>query len=362
MHLGSGCKAIVLRPARWAAAGIAGRVLVCLLFAVQADAAERLPAFGADLGQTTVSGISSGGYMAVQFHVAHSALVRGVGALASGPYYCAQGSLRTAWYNCMKPSSWTPVPAPEVLKSQTDALARAEAIDATSHLASARVWLLSGSLDETVSPSLVEALRRYYAGYVDPTRIRYVGDIPAGHGMITNNFGGACAATASPYINDCDRDAAGELLQHLYGALKPAVAQEGGTLAQFDQREFFDGGAFRHSMADAGYVYLPRQCAQVSCRVHVVFHGCRQNSDAVGETFVRHAGYNRWADGNDLIILYPQTVARNGWGLSWNAGFIFNPRGCWDWWGYDSPSYHTKAGPQIKGVKAMVERLGQARR
>jgi poly(3-hydroxybutyrate) depolymerase len=40
----------------------------------------------------TVSGISSGGYMAVQFQVAFSKLVKGAGILAAGPYDCAEGA------------------------------------------------------------------------------------------------------------------------------------------------------------------------------------------------------------------------------------------------------------------------------
>ena len=67
-----------------------------------AAAAERLPALGVDLGQTTVSGLSSGAYMAVQFHVAFSGIVRGVGVVAGGPYYCAEGQLLTNALNrCM---------------------------------------------------------------------------------------------------------------------------------------------------------------------------------------------------------------------------------------------------------------------
>src|SRR4029450_2521644 len=30
---------------------------------------------------------------------------------------------------------------------------------------------------------------------------------------------------------------------------------------------------------------------------------------------------------------------------------------CWDWWGYDSPDYARKTGPQVAAVKAMVDRL-----
>src|SRR5262245_55504428 len=50
----------------------------------------QLPSLKVDLNQTSVSGLSSGGYMAVQFHVAHSAIVKGAGVIAGGPYFCAQ--------------------------------------------------------------------------------------------------------------------------------------------------------------------------------------------------------------------------------------------------------------------------------
>jgi poly(3-hydroxybutyrate) depolymerase len=44
----------------------------------------------------TVSGLSSGAFMAVQMHVANSATIRGAGVFAGGPYYCAKGSMMTA--------------------------------------------------------------------------------------------------------------------------------------------------------------------------------------------------------------------------------------------------------------------------
>jgi hypothetical protein len=42
-------------------------------------------------------------------------------------------------------------------------------------------------------------------------------------------------------------------------------------------------------------------------------------------------------------------------------GFPYNPRGCWDWWGYTGTDYATKTGVQIVAIVAMVERLGQKR-
>jgi poly(3-hydroxybutyrate) depolymerase len=63
---------------------------------------DRLAALPIAAGSVTTSGISAGGYMAVQFHVAHSSTVSGVGVLAAGPYYCAENSLRLALGRCMK--------------------------------------------------------------------------------------------------------------------------------------------------------------------------------------------------------------------------------------------------------------------
>lgn len=50
-------------------------VLPLVLLSGTARAGERLPPLNADMNQTSVSGISSGGTMAVQFHVAYSSLV-----------------------------------------------------------------------------------------------------------------------------------------------------------------------------------------------------------------------------------------------------------------------------------------------
>lgn len=52
-----------------------------------ADAPLALPAYNADLSQTSVSGLSSGAFMAAQFSVAYSSLVVGAGVVAGGPFY-----------------------------------------------------------------------------------------------------------------------------------------------------------------------------------------------------------------------------------------------------------------------------------
>ncbi len=342
---------------------------VCLLAIVlvastPAHAAEPLRAYAADAANVTVSGVSSGGYMAVQFQVAHSSVVKGVGVLAAGPYYCAQGSVWTAYYNCTAPSAWAPLPSVGTLKADAEALAFAKQIDPTADLSSARVWLFSGTNDHTVEVAVVDALRSFYALYGVPSaNLVFVRDLPAGHAMVTKSAGAPCQVTRSPFINDCDYDAAGELLRHLLGPLEPPAAQESGRLVAFDQKAFAGGDAYGLSMADTGYLYVPQRCQTERCRVHIAFHGCQQSVEAIGEQFMREAGYNRWADTNHLIVLYPQTINRSGWGFrGGRSTFVYNPRGCWDWWGYTGPQYHTKAGAQIRAVKEMVDRVGETRR
>jgi len=312
------------------------KFLAALLLALPALAAEPLPALRADAQGVTVSGLSSGGAMAVQFHVAHSASVSGAAAIAGVPYYCAQGNLWSALNQCMTPGPWSPVPSSAVLKQKTEEFAKLSRIDPTKNLAGAPVWLFSGTQDRTVLPQVVKELQRFYGQYGAKTVL--VADKPAGHGMPTDGAGVACGATEAPYLNGCGFDAAGELLTHLLGPLRPPADKLEGRLAVFDQRAF--------SMDGDGFLFIPQSCIGGGCRIHVAFHGCQQ----AGKRFPNEAGYNRWAGANRLIVLYPQVRA------SWSP-VAFNPRGCWDWWGYTGAGYATRDGAQVRAVKAMLDRL-----
>ena len=75
-------------------------------------------------------------------------------------------------------------------------------------------------------------------------------------------------------------------------------------------------------------------------------HGCRQTYDLVGDAFLAGTGYNRWADTNSLIVLYPQAHETR-----------MNPNACWDWWGYDDPDYASKSGRQMAATYSMLTRL-----
>jgi hypothetical protein len=108
-------------------------------------------------------------------------------------------------------------------------------------------------------------------------------------------------------------------------------------------------------MAETGYAYIPASCAaQQPCRVHIALHGCKQNYETIQDRYIRHAGYNEWADTNRLIILYPQTSVGNP---ATDPFTPLNPFGCWDWWGYTNFNYAVKAGRQITAIKTMLDRL-----
>ncbi len=85
-----------------------------------------------------------------------------------------------------------------------------------------------------------------------------------------------------------------------------------------------------------------------SCRLHVVFHGCRQGRSFVGDALVRGAGYLETAAANDIVLLFPQLVP---------SFQPLNPNGCWDWWGYEGEWYAVKGGPQVMTVRAMIADL-----
>jgi poly(3-hydroxybutyrate) depolymerase len=325
-----------------------------LLTSNDAAAASQLDSYNVDLGRSSVSGLSAGAYMAVQMHVAFSATLVGAGIIAGGPFYCTQGSRFALWfylYQCTHPSFWVPAPNAARLAQAARSFAASGKIDELHHLRNDRVYLFSGGNDYLVTRDVVNQARAFYkfVGLAD-RNIVYVRNPLAGHAILTKAYGNACFASATPFVNDCDYDQPGAILGHIYGKLNPpAPAADHGELREFFQTEFI-AEARAHSVSDVGYVYLPRSCLQGDrCRVHVVFHGCQQAAERVGDAVYRRAGYNNWAATNNIIVLYPQLVATPR-----------NPDGCWDWWGYDTAYYYTKKAPQMAAVMAMVRRLANA--
>jgi hypothetical protein len=56
--------------------------LTAVIFSIARDSTESKPLQTYNISGVTVSGISSGGYMAVQFHIAYSSIVHGAAIFA----------------------------------------------------------------------------------------------------------------------------------------------------------------------------------------------------------------------------------------------------------------------------------------
>ncbi len=335
--------------------------------AAEVSPIEPLPALAVEAGSITLSGVSSGANIAHQFHVAHSARVAGVGLLAASPYHCAGSGypfnlLRTT-NTCMDAPDLVPFLGPPALEASvesTEEEARRGRIDDPANLRHDRVWIFTGRRDEQVPGSIAKVVRRYYERFAGADAVATVAEVDAGHAMVTEDVGNACATSKSPFINDCDFDAAGALLAHLYGPLNPAL-EGGGRLLRFDQTAF-DPKAEENGLAADGYLFVPDGCTGGRpCRLHVVFHGCQQSTEKIGRQFVEGAGYNRWAAANGIVVLYPQAAALRDRFL-WVLPMPWpNPLGCWDWWGFTGADFHVKSGPQIRAVDGMIARLGEGK-
>jgi len=288
----------------------------------------------------SVSGVSAGAYMAVQSHVAYAEKIGGVAVIAGGPYHCAEGDVKTALGRCMK---GTDLNAEPMIGFAGDA-ATAGTIAASDAMRNAVVWIFHSPADAVVSPQAGDTLAEFYEAFVQEENIERVSHIEAAHGWPTLAEGLACAEQGGDYINACDYDAAGELLRHLFGDLQArADKADPDNLVAIDLSGLFGSGS---NVADEGFAYIPSGCTHSTgvCRLHIAFHGCVQGAEFIADRFTRQAGFNEWAESNDIIVVYPQIEAS-----------LFNPKGFWDWWGYTGDDYDLRSGKQVVGVSAIID-------
>lgn len=311
-----------------------------------ANPLESLPALSANTKLTSISGLSSGAFMAVQYQVAYSESVIGSGIIAGGVYYCAGAFSAMYTSMCMgKTPFMYPNPKLSVMAAKQNA--KAGLIDDVENLKSANIYIFSGTKDTVVKQPAVDSLVKFFDA-LGVNNLVYVNEVPAGHALISPGFPNKCSVNKAPYISSClvnntEYDQPGIILAHIYGTLNPKGKAISSNLIVFDQSEFTSSHAY---MSKAAYVYVPTACVTQSCAVHIALHGCKQSKESVSNAFYEKASYNDWAESNNIIVLYPQVDKS-----------MKNPAGCWDWFGYTGTSYATKNGPQLKAINMMVERL-----
>jgi poly(3-hydroxybutyrate) depolymerase len=326
-----------------------------------APAVVSLQHYNVDPTKIFVAGISSGAFFAVQMDVAHSAVFKGAAIYAGGVYWCAgAGGAATALGNCggetlpTNTASYnsTLVPSEAYLDQQSSL----GTIDPESNLKGQPVYLWSGTQDEVVNPLEMADLDSEYTHY--GANVHFDNTFPAEHGWESPDGQLSCGTLGSPYMIACANgngtyDSVHTWLSMFYAHLAPRNnGALRGTLSPFDQTAF--GASSNLSMAQTGMVYVPHDCAQgATCGFILALHGCLQESSLIGNEWVSEAGINEWADSNDIIVLYPDTIASSAPGPT-------NPNACFDWWGYSNqydPNYALKGGLQMSAIYAMVQRV-----
>jgi poly(3-hydroxybutyrate) depolymerase len=315
-------------------------------------AAATLPKLHVDRARVAVAGMSAGAYMAEQAQLAYPEIFHGAALIAGGPYDCARDSVATAVTTCMKGS---PVPDPVVLAKLAQERAARGEIGPLAKLARGKVYILHGKQDPVIAESVAHATVDFYAALkaavpaLSSLTVTWDGSHDFSHTFPTEAAGIDCDKVGTPFLGKCGFDGAGAVFHALYGAPLHKVAEAKGKLQRFDQKTLLSDGKDA-SLADEGFAYVPPACAMGRrCGVLVVLHGCLQNVDSVGESFVKEAGFNRWADAYDVAVLYPQT----------RSGVAANPKACWDWFGYTGADYATRNGVQLRWLSAAVTALGR---
>ncbi len=349
----------------------------------------KLESYNVEEGQNSISGLSSGAFMTVQLHLAHSSSFIGAGVIAGGPYRCVESFPDTAptaedayavnaLYICMTPLIPKTGPNAQRLAALARETAAAGKIDPIDNLADDRLYVFTGSKDTVVHQDVVKSTRTFYEHLgVKPDQIKFVDDVPAGHSIVTSNPEDLpLDANRPPYINNGGFMQSHDILRHIYGDLEPPAPGLSGELMLFDQTAFVGDDADRACMGEFGYVYVPAAVKQgAKARgVHIVLHGCKQgysyvnyifgrpdtaNNAPYGNRYITTTGYNHMAESNNLIVLYPQATGDDD-----NAAQ--NPDGCWDWWGYTSPDpkapdYYSKDAIQIQAIHRMLQQVCSGR-
>lgn len=140
-------------------------------------------------------------------------------------------------------------------------------------------------------------------------------------------------------------------------AATPILRAGNGSLYEFNQGLFVDGGGWDSTfgIAQFAYTYIPDACLASAgagaapaggCLLHAVFHGCEQTLDDIGHTFMTGSNYIPWAQANNMVLLFPQAIS--------NA---LNPKGCFDWWGFTGTAYASNWGLQPLTFKRILDVL-----
>jgi len=184
-------------------------------------------------------------------------------------------------------------------------------IDHPSNMKDDKVFIYWGLSDSQVDSIVVRSLQAYYSYFIAANNIQTEYSIDSEHCIPTVNYGEVCTEKGPPYLGNCNYDGAGAALKALYGTDMRirASAQDASRLFSFAQSNYIATPSL-FSLDDIGYVYIPSSCEdrRTVCSLHISFHGCTQTLSDMGTVYAVHAGFNEWAESNNIIVLYPYEI------------------------------------------------------
>lgn len=411
--------------------------------------------FSQENNKFTISGISSGGFMANQMAAIYSSEFSGVGTVAGGFYYCAQDYLPKKVkqdsntigstnlflfepttkmvsdtlnpfiiFQGVNPQTWfrpqkgNPIylsvavcmGEPDKAELPSDVLkknAERKLIDPLINMKDQKVFIYQGKADSVLNYKMQDKLKEYYvATGVNESNIEILTG-EGSHNFPTDRTDGIkCENEEVPYVSSCGLNVAGKILDHLVEKnlvrgnfnkdhiyLVDQTKNLNTTNADKNENEWIQPG---DSLAPYGYLYASEKCLQTpgSCKLHVALHGCKM-SDSYQESFqeqyqkqvntykilgmrskkdwrffsvlpaieekvnqygllkfVLDSGYIEYAEANDLMILFPQTWITE-------KSYPYNPKGCWDWFGWTGDQYATKKGAESKWLMPFIRAIAE---
>jgi hypothetical protein len=286
--------------------------------------------FAAFAGSLTVSGFSSGGFMASQLAAIYSQQYDGVASVAGGVFFCAEngyqknlkayGNAGLFYYgvdsnmvyksigmNPLKSSNdqfLVPLPTNPLYQSISVCMERPEGahqpatlddgrhrlmnlnflktlesqhlIDPVQNIARQRIFIYQGKYDSAERPEMANKLIEFYFRLGVPRSALKAIAGEGNHNFPTIRSDGIdCKAARFPYIANCAYDLAGDLLSHTLG--RPLKR---GKFNVRNLRRIQQDGAPK-SLAPYGYFYANPFCLANpgACDLHVALHGCEMADD-----------------------------------------------------------------------------------
>lgn len=367
----------------------------------------------------TVSGISSGGFMASQFGTIYSDQVNGVGTVAGGVFYCARNHFqekiekygsqsyfafgvasKSIFIKVVEPLEINPVyqamgicmenperaHAPDGGAMNLDFVgefAQQGLIAATKNIAKQKVFIYQGENDDVLRAPMAKKLEEFYQRMGTPSAFMKTELRPGSHNFPTDREDGiACSEEKVPYIANCKYDLAGDILIHLTGRQLERTKFVDENLHLVAQKET------PSSIHSYGYLYANSYCLNNprKCDLHVAFHGCKM-SDDYDENFQKiyesKVKLGRVLSVQDYELkarksqmgakIFAQTSGYGEYAESdknrlmiyfpqtriTTENYPANPKGCWDWYGWTGSEYATNKGVEAQWLIKQIQIIRQ---